>query len=503
MSEDLPEGWAPAELADLISGFEAGRNLRSEGRPASENEYGVLKISAVTWGEFQPSENKALLPGDEPKPHERIRKNDLLVTRANTSDLVGAVVLVDRDHPNLMLPDKILRLCAKTNIVESGFLLYALRTPAVREHFEGNATGTSESMRNLSQPKLAAAPVPLAPLPEQRRIFAALEALMTEVSAMRARLAKVPLILKRFRNAVLSAACCGRLSSDWREGGASRTEVVTRNAIPTDGEQNTSDISFALPTNWEWYCIDDACEDVIDYRGRTPPVTSAGIPHLRTTNVRDGRINWQAESFVSEETYEKFMTRGIPRRGDVLFTMEAPMGEVAVVDDDRRFSLGQRILLLRGRGELIVGEYMAVALQCRAVRDAIDIRATGTTVKGVAYKRFKFVQLPIPPLAEQREIVRRVDALFALADSIERRLAVAIARTDKVTQAILAKAFRGELVPTEADLARAEGRDYEPAGVLLERIRKECEAAGPPAGRGRKKAAPAKGPPKDMRANAR
>ena len=82
-------------------------------------------------------------------------------------------------------------------------------------------------------------------------------------------------------------------------------------------------------------------------------------------------------------------------------------------------------------------------------------------------------------------------------------VAVAIARTDKVPQAILAKAFRGELVPTEAELARAEGRDYEPASVLLERIRKEREAAGPTAGRGRKKATPEKAPAREKRAAAR
>ena len=75
------------------------------------------------------------------------------------------------------------------------------------------------------------------------------------------------------------------------------------------------------------------------------------------------------------------------------------------------------------------------------------------------------------PLAEQHEIVRRVEALFRLADAIDKRVAAATARAEKLTQAILAKAFRGELVPTEAELARREGREYEPASVLLERIR--------------------------------
>jgi type I restriction enzyme S subunit len=79
----------------------------------------------------------------------------------------------------------------------------------------------------------------------------------------------------------------------------------------------------------------------------------------------------------------------------------------------------------------------------------------------------------LPPLAEQHEIVRRVEALFRLADGIEKRVAAATARAEKLTQAILAKAFRGELVPTEAELARREGRSYEPASALLQRIRAE------------------------------
>ena len=80
---------------------------------------------------------------------------------------------------------------------------------------------------------------------------------------------------------------------------------------------------------------------------------------------------------------------------------------------------------------------------------------------------------PLPSLEEQAEIVRRVDALFKLADAIEKRVEAATVRAEKITQAILAKAFRGELVPTEAELARREGRDYEPASVLLERIKAE------------------------------
>ncbi|MFI5394991.1 MAG: hypothetical protein ACHQ9S_05610 [Candidatus Binatia bacterium] len=99
------------------------------------------------------------------------------------------------------------------------------------------------------------------------------------------------------------------------------------------------------------------------------------------------------------------------------------------------------------------------------------------------------MQAPIMIAApdEQHEIVGRVEALFKLADAIERRVAAATARAQKLTQAMLAKVFRGELVPTEADLARREGRDYEPAAVLLERIRAEraAEPSPRPSPRGR------------------
>jgi len=85
----------------------------------------------------------------------------------------------------------------------------------------------------------------------------------------------------------------------------------------------------------------------------------------------------------------------------------------------------------------------------------------------------RMTAVALPPLEEQQEIVRRVEALFALADAVEQRVAAATARAEKLTQAILAKAFRGELVPTEAELARAEGREYEAAWALLGRIKKQ------------------------------
>lgn len=163
---ELPDGWCWASLDELLLTIESGRSPKAEGRPARHGEPGVLKVSAVSWEEFDSSENKALLPGEQIGDTPTVAAGDLLISRANTVQLVGAVVLVRKDHPNLMLSDKTLRLVPVGPLFPVELLLYGLRTREVRAVFEDDATGTSDSMRNLSQDKIRAAPIALPPGPE-------------------------------------------------------------------------------------------------------------------------------------------------------------------------------------------------------------------------------------------------------------------------------------------------------------------------------------------------
>ncbi|WGV60093.1 restriction endonuclease subunit S [Brevibacillus brevis] len=166
---ELPRGWCWVTLGELIEKIEAGKSPSAQGHPAASNEYGVLKVSAVSWGEFLPNENKALFPGYDVEGIPTVQEGDLLISRANTVELVGAVVRVKESYPNLILSDKTLRLVPILNDINIDYLLYALRTRYVRRLFE-EATGTSDSMRNLSQDKILKAPIALAPLIEQNII---------------------------------------------------------------------------------------------------------------------------------------------------------------------------------------------------------------------------------------------------------------------------------------------------------------------------------------------
>ena len=177
---ELPKGWVWTSLGELLAKIEAGHSFKSQGRPARDDEYGVIKVSAMTWGKFLPQENKALLPNTDVAGVPRVGKGDLLISRANTVQLVGAVVLVDQDYPNLLLSDKSLRLVPASKDISKKYLLYALRTKEVRQVFETQATGVSESMRNISQDKIQSAPIPLAPLNMQNQIVEKIESLFAQ-----------------------------------------------------------------------------------------------------------------------------------------------------------------------------------------------------------------------------------------------------------------------------------------------------------------------------------
>lgn len=207
----LPNGWAWTSLGELLAKIEAGHSFKSQGRPARDDELGVIKVSAMTWGEFRPQENKALLPNTEVDDVPRVYKDDLLISRANTVQLVGAVVLVDRDYPNLLLSDKSLRLVPATKDISKRYLLHALRTEQVRKVFEAQAIGVSESMRNISQSKIQSAPIPFAPLNMQNRIAAKIEALLAQADIIEQAASISPCRAEQVDQSILARAFRGEL----------------------------------------------------------------------------------------------------------------------------------------------------------------------------------------------------------------------------------------------------------------------------------------------------
>jgi type I restriction enzyme S subunit len=181
---ELKEGWQWVVLGSLLSDVQGGWSPAAQGRPKEGNEWGVLKVSACSWGEFRPAENKALEPDQVPRSHLEVKPGDFIISRANTSELVGRSVIVEKTPPRLMLSDKTLRL----SIVDgcnARYLNLANLASAAREHYEREATGTSKSMKNVSQRVIRRTPIPLPPRAEQDRIVATVDKLMVLLRRLR------------------------------------------------------------------------------------------------------------------------------------------------------------------------------------------------------------------------------------------------------------------------------------------------------------------------------
>jgi type I restriction enzyme S subunit len=312
--------------------------------------------------------------------------------------------------------------------------------------------------------------VRLAPLAEQRRIVSKVEALLPCVNAARQLLAKVPAILKRFRQSVLAAACSGRLTADWREENRSPTpEGVTESDLPDVPD---------VPATWIWRRLSTVAEirgGVTKGRKFNGKCTIM-LPYLRVANVQDGFLDLAEIKQIEVLPEDKHKYALAP--GDILFTEGGDrdkLGRGTVWSGEIPGCIHQNHIF---RARLVTSEatpqFVSLATKSEFSRDYFFHNASQTVnLASLNMTMLSALPIPLPPLPEQHQIVRRVEALFRLSDAIEKRVAAATARADKLTQAILAKAFRGELVPTEAELARREGRDYEPASVLLERIRAE------------------------------
>ena len=149
--------------------------------------------------------------------------------------------------------------------------------------------------------------------------------------------------------------------------------------------------------------MEDVLEVIIDYRGKTPHKSPNGIQTLSAKAVKDGYIDYTKCYYISPEEYKKFMVRGIPKKGDVLLTTEAPLGVVARLDKDN-IALAQRLLTLRGKSNVLDTGFLYYYLRSPIGQSKLKERETGTTVTGIKQSEFRKIEIDVPEYKTQRKI---------------------------------------------------------------------------------------------------
>ncbi|TFB22443.1 restriction endonuclease subunit S [Lelliottia nimipressuralis] len=199
----LPKGWEWCRLGDLALGSEAGWSPQCESHPRNGDDWGVLKISAVTWGEFNAEENKALPVTLEPKHEYEVKGNDFLLSRANTSELVARSVVVPQTVPkHLMLSDKIIRF-QFSDLIDVKYINIVNNSMLSREYYEIVAGGTSASMKNVTRNQVSLLPVALPPYNEKKKIISATESVLVLIDTLKVLIVKSEDIKKNLTDSIV------------------------------------------------------------------------------------------------------------------------------------------------------------------------------------------------------------------------------------------------------------------------------------------------------------
>jgi type I restriction enzyme S subunit len=209
---EVPENWSVTCIKRVVLSIEQGWSPQCENFPVTDqSEWGVLKVGCVNGGVFQPTENKKLPQELDPIPSYALKRGDLLVSRANTRDLVGSAAVVPMDFDNLLLCDKLYRLRAAPELCSPEYLAAFLSTGVARSKIEVSATGASSSMLNISQAVILELPAPMPSVVEQRKILDFLHAESSRIDILTTEAISAIALLKERRSALIAAAVTGQI----------------------------------------------------------------------------------------------------------------------------------------------------------------------------------------------------------------------------------------------------------------------------------------------------
>ncbi|MBE0471123.1 MAG: restriction endonuclease subunit S [Methyloprofundus sp.] len=183
----------------------------------------------------------------------------------------------------------------------------------------------------------------------------------------------------------------------------------------------------------------------IDYRGKTPQKTDSGLRLITAKNIKMGYIKLEPQEFVSPDSYEGWMTRGIPKEGDVLFTTEAPLANVAMLDTSDRVVFAQRVIVLQQNRDVIDGAFLKYALMSKPLQKLIHEKGTGATATGIKASLLKKIKVPFPCLSSQINIVNMLNGLSSSTEELTQIYQQKITALDELKQSLLQQAFSGQL----------------------------------------------------------
>lgn len=469
MSE-LPGAWVHAEFGQLFD-FKGG-SQPPKGTFSDHPRPGYVRLLQIR--DFG-SDAKAIFIEDSAR-WPKCSADDIMIGRYGAS--VGKILTGKSGAYNVAL----VRMLFDRELLDASWVRLLL----LSNHFQDPLKRISRSAQNgFNKADLEEIDVPLAPLSEQRRIVAKIANLSANSNRVREHLDHIPRLVEKYKQAILAAAFRGELTREWRRlhpdvAGAKRLLVRIRDLQRTNWKEarrtpfvplaplSTGDEMFEIPPSWCWAAAEEIVEpgaDIVYGIVQPGPKLASGVPYVRGTDIEDGQIKIDQLLFTSKEIAEKY-SRASLQGGDILLGIIRATKVAVVPKSLAGANITQGTARFRP-SSIIRTAFLARWLEGGIAQAWLHSKYRGIDMPGLNLRDVRRLPVPLAPLDEQDEVVRLTGTAFAWIERLASETSSARKLIDRLDQAILAKAFRGELVPQDPN--------DEPASVLLERIMAERE----------------------------
>ncbi|QMU30506.1 restriction endonuclease subunit S [Adhaeribacter radiodurans] len=489
--KELPENWVEASISEFIANdgiFIDGDWVESKDQDVN-GDVRLIQLADIGVGEFR-DKSFRFLTSEKAKELKCtfLNEGDILVARM--PDPLGRACIFPLSGKYVTVVD-VAVIRPGQDGVNPKWLMYIINSPKIQKEIYELASGSTRL--RISRGNLSKISFPLPPLAEQKRIVAKLDEAFQHLDALKAKLERIPELLKTFRQAVLTQAVTGKLTEKWREVNAnieSANELLLRlkeqrafnymaqcddatkagkrkprkiflEEIPEIDYGITTDIpeSWTI-TNIEFLAFVTKLAG-FEYTNYIKYEQSGEIPVVRAQNVQMGKFVEDNLVYIDKETSDFLERSQLHGRELLMVFIGAGTGNVCLAPNDKRWHLAPNVAKIDVDG--ISVEYLNYYLQSSIGFENAMSFVKATAQPSLSMETIRQIVVQLPPLEEQKEIVKKVDALFSKADTIDTYYTGLKEKIDKLPNALLVKAFRGELVPQDPE--------DEPASVLLEKIK--------------------------------